>query len=80
MKAQGRQRRIQKQVSKADKVPPRRKAEVAIQAGARDYPVPPLPKQHQIKPGSEQQFLESPQCSSYITGEILPIICGYSGG
>jgi NAD(P)-dependent dehydrogenase (short-subunit alcohol dehydrogenase family) len=25
-------------------------------------------------------FLASPQCSSYITGEILPIVGGYSGG
>jgi NAD(P)-dependent dehydrogenase (short-subunit alcohol dehydrogenase family) len=25
-------------------------------------------------------FLASPQCSSYITGEILPIIGGYAGG
>lgn len=25
-------------------------------------------------------FLASPQCSSYITGEILPVIGGYSGG
>jgi NAD(P)-dependent dehydrogenase (short-subunit alcohol dehydrogenase family) len=25
-------------------------------------------------------FLASKQCSSYITGEILPIIGGYSGG
>lgn len=25
-------------------------------------------------------FLASPQCSSYLTGEILPIIGGYSGG
>ena len=25
-------------------------------------------------------FLASPQCSSYITGEILPIIGGYSAG
>jgi NAD(P)-dependent dehydrogenase (short-subunit alcohol dehydrogenase family) len=25
-------------------------------------------------------FLASPQCSSFITGEILPIIGGYSGG
>lgn len=25
-------------------------------------------------------FLASPQCSSYITGEILPIIGGYGGG
>jgi NAD(P)-dependent dehydrogenase (short-subunit alcohol dehydrogenase family) len=25
-------------------------------------------------------FLASPHCSSYITGEVLPIIGGYSGG
>jgi NAD(P)-dependent dehydrogenase (short-subunit alcohol dehydrogenase family) len=25
-------------------------------------------------------FLAAPACSSYITGEILPIIGGYSGG
>jgi Domain of unknown function (DUF892) len=25
-------------------------------------------------------FLASPSCSSYITGELLPIIGGYSGG
>ena len=25
-------------------------------------------------------FLAAPVCSSYITGEILPIIGGYSGG
>jgi NAD(P)-dependent dehydrogenase (short-subunit alcohol dehydrogenase family) len=25
-------------------------------------------------------FLASPQCSSYMTGEIIPIIGGYSGG
>lgn len=26
----------------------------APQTGARNYPVPPLPKQHQAKPGSER--------------------------
>ena len=25
-------------------------------------------------------FLASPQCSSYISGEILPVVGGYSGG
>jgi NAD(P)-dependent dehydrogenase (short-subunit alcohol dehydrogenase family) len=25
-------------------------------------------------------FLASPQCSSFITAEVLPIIGGYSGG
>jgi hypothetical protein len=91
MKAQMRQRRIQKQVSKADAIRPLRKAPSAMQTGAQDYLAPPFPKQHQSKPGSEQQLnpeeiapayvvLATSQCSSYITGEILPIIGGYSGG
>jgi hypothetical protein len=25
-------------------------------------------------------FLAAPSCSSYITGEVLPVIGGYSGG
>ena len=25
-------------------------------------------------------FLAAPSCSSYVTGEVLPIIGGYSGG
>jgi NAD(P)-dependent dehydrogenase (short-subunit alcohol dehydrogenase family) len=25
-------------------------------------------------------FLAAPSCSSYITGEVLPIVGGYSGG
>ncbi len=29
------------------------KAEAAMQAGARPYPVPPFPRQHQRKPGLE---------------------------
>ena len=48
--------------------------------GARKYRVPPLPNQHQPKPGLELKlepkpmydalcFLASPQTSSYITGE-----------
>jgi Enoyl-(Acyl carrier protein) reductase len=99
----------------------------AMQAGARRYPTPPMPKQHIAKPGKEASldlapmydaphykgseklkdaksmakfggdtpmkrpaqpeeiapafvFLAAPSCSSYITGEILPIIGGYSGG
>jgi|SRR4051812_43873061 hypothetical protein len=130
-KAGIRQRRIQEQVATADKKHPKEEAKKAMQAGAREYPAPPFPKQHQSKPGKEQVldpaplfdgpfyrgsrklenkialitggdsgigravailfaregahvavyvFLASPQCSSYITGEILPIIGGYSGG
>jgi NAD(P)-dependent dehydrogenase (short-subunit alcohol dehydrogenase family) len=46
-------RRIQKQVARADRKRPKRKLESAMQAGARDYPAPPFPKQHIAKPGKE---------------------------
>ena len=52
-KAVGRQRAIQKQVARADKTHPKTEAKGAMQAGARLYPAPPFPKQHQQKPGSE---------------------------
>src|SRR5580692_11632132 len=47
-----RQREIQKQVARADKKHPKEKANSAMQAGARKYPAPPFPKQHQGKPGT----------------------------
>ncbi|MEI9993369.1 MAG: SDR family oxidoreductase [Rhizomicrobium sp.] len=46
-------RAIQRQVARADRRHPRKEPERAMQAGARIYPAPPLPKQHQAKPGSE---------------------------
>lgn len=48
------QRAIQDQVERADNaVAGEEKSFKAMQAGAREYPVPPLPAQHQQKPGSE---------------------------
>jgi NAD(P)-dependent dehydrogenase (short-subunit alcohol dehydrogenase family) len=47
------QRAIQRQVAAADQRHPKRKAQKAMQAGARKYPGPPFPRQHQSKPGSE---------------------------
>jgi NAD(P)-dependent dehydrogenase (short-subunit alcohol dehydrogenase family) len=52
-KAPRRQRSVQRQVSKADKARPKEKPEHAMQAGARAYPSPPFPKQHQGKPSLE---------------------------
>jgi NAD(P)-dependent dehydrogenase (short-subunit alcohol dehydrogenase family) len=60
MKAQNRQRQIQKQVSQADKIHPKLKARGAMQAGAREYPEPPFPKQHQTKPGLERSLNPAP--------------------
>jgi NAD(P)-dependent dehydrogenase (short-subunit alcohol dehydrogenase family) len=50
------QRSIQKQVAEADKRAPKRKPDGAMQAGARVYPEPPMPKQHQAKPGHESRL------------------------
>ena len=44
----------------------------------RDTPMGRPAQPEEIAPA--YVFLASPQCSSYITGEILPIIGGYSGG
>jgi hypothetical protein len=55
-----RQQRIQKQIARADKRHPKKEATQAMQAGARPYPVPPFPKQHQSKPGSEAALKPAP--------------------
>jgi NAD(P)-dependent dehydrogenase (short-subunit alcohol dehydrogenase family) len=47
------QHQIQDEIAIADKKHPKEKAERAMQTGAREYPAPPFPKQHQRKPGSE---------------------------
>jgi hypothetical protein len=58
-RAPRRQRGIQKQVSRAAKKHPQEEAK-PMQAGARRYPVPPFPKQHQSKPGSEAALKPAP--------------------
>ena len=60
MKTASRHHKIQKQVAHADKRHRPKKPNGAMQAGARLYPVPPFPKQHQRKPGSEEQLEPSP--------------------
>ena len=54
------QRAIQKQVGKADRTRPQKEANHAMQAGARRYPEPPFPAQHQAKPGSEASLNPPP--------------------
>jgi NAD(P)-dependent dehydrogenase (short-subunit alcohol dehydrogenase family) len=48
-----RQRAIQRQVARADRAHPRKELKRAVQAGARRYPEPPMPRQHERKPGAE---------------------------
>jgi NAD(P)-dependent dehydrogenase (short-subunit alcohol dehydrogenase family) len=53
-------RKIQRQVARADKVRPEQEPKGAMQAGARRYPEPPLPKQHLAKPGIEAKLRPAP--------------------
>ncbi len=55
-----RQRSIQEQVAKADKNHPKLDARTAMRAGARPYPSPPFPRQHQAKPGREASLNPPP--------------------
>jgi enoyl-[acyl-carrier-protein] reductase (NADH) len=79
-------RRIQKQVARADKKRPRRDTEAAMQAGARDYPAPPFPKQHLSKPGTESNLNPAPmydapyyQGSGKLRDKVALITGGDSG-
>ena len=53
-------RGLQRRVERADKRAPREKVDEAMQAGARDYPAPPFPRQHQPKPGQEMELNPAP--------------------
>jgi NAD(P)-dependent dehydrogenase (short-subunit alcohol dehydrogenase family) len=59
-RAPRRQRRIQEHVAKADKARPKQEPKQPMQAGARKYPAPPFPRQHQSKPGSEATLDPAP--------------------
>ena len=51
-----RQRRVQKEVDGRDASKGSGGSKPPMQAGAREYPVPPFPKQHQPKPGDERRL------------------------
>lgn len=54
-------REIQAKIDAKDKRSPKKKEDdAAMQAGARHYPEPPFPKQHQPKPGSEAALDPAP--------------------
>lgn len=63
MAAVRKQRSLQARIDRIDARPaasPDTDAQAAMQAGARPYPVPPLPRQHLRKPGSEADMLVAP--------------------
>ena len=49
-------RKLQSKRARADTRRPPKETESAMQAGARRYPAPPLPRQHQRKPGHETRL------------------------
>ena len=51
-----RQRSVQHEVAHADRRRPKEEAKEPMQCGAREYPAPPFPKQHQSKPGQESHL------------------------
>lgn len=80
------QRAIQKQVARADRANPHQELKRAMQAGARNYPEPPLPRQHRSKPGTERSLDPQPmydapywQGSAKLFGKIALITGGDSG-
>ncbi|HWB27552.1 MAG TPA: SDR family oxidoreductase [Chitinophagaceae bacterium] len=54
------QQKIHAQVAASDQKQPAKEKEQAMQAGARVYPGPPLPKQHLTKPGKEASLEPKP--------------------
>ncbi len=80
------QRRIQEQVDRADAGSSKKSGDSAMQAGARAYPVPPFPEQHQPKPGSEAALEPAPmydapfwQGSGKLEGKAALVTGGDSG-
>src|SRR5919106_3474486 len=80
------QRDIQEGIDAADRKSPGKEQQGAMQAGARRYPEPPFPKQHQLKPGSEARLDPAPMYdapfyigSHKLEGKVAVITGGDSG-
>ena len=54
------ERAIQRDIDAKDRASGDNKPSGAVQAGARHYPEPPFPEQHQIKPGDESALAPAP--------------------
>lgn len=81
-----RQHRIQSQVNSADAEAEDKPEPAAMQAGARAYPAPPFPPQHQAKPGDESLLEPAPMYdapfwrgSGKLEGKVALITGGDSG-
>jgi NAD(P)-dependent dehydrogenase (short-subunit alcohol dehydrogenase family) len=79
-------RTLQKDTEQRDEKRPPLKAEKPMQAGARKYPEPPFPEQHQAKPGQEHKLDPAPmfdapyyEGSHKLKGKVALITGGDSG-
>ena len=85
-KAAEKHKKIQLQVSKADKKHIQKEKEKPMQAGARKYPEPPVGKQHLTKPGLEKRLSVKPMYDApYYKGSgklenMVAIITGGDSG
>ncbi len=82
----GRQRKIQKGVDARDRARKSGGKTPPMQAGARDYPEPPFPKQHHPKPGNEwvldpEPLYDAPfwRGSGKLDGKVALVTGGDSG-
>ncbi len=80
------ERRVQRDVAKADARRQPKGKDGAVQAGARRYPAPPFPEQHQPKPGHEASLDPAPMYeapyyrgSGKLDGKVALINGGDSG-
>src|SRR5690606_5807382 len=80
------QHRIQVEIDRADRESGSEPEPEAMQAGARVYPVPPFPAQHQAKPGDEEALDPAPMYdapfwrgSGKLEGKVALITGGDSG-
>jgi NAD(P)-dependent dehydrogenase (short-subunit alcohol dehydrogenase family) len=85
-KKAGSDRRLQRKAEGGRQRQTRSKGEGAAQTGARRYPEPPLPKQHQAKPGIEAELRPRPSYeaedyrgSGKLEGKVALITGGDSG-
>jgi len=77
------QRKIQRQVARADRRAPPKRRTGAMQAGARRYPEPPLPRQHQAKPGRESTLDPPPMYDAPFyqgSGKLKDAVAIVTGG
>jgi NAD(P)-dependent dehydrogenase (short-subunit alcohol dehydrogenase family) len=77
---------LQREIDKIDKKSDAKEEDKPMQAGAREYPVPPIAKQHLEKPGIEAEMEVQPMCEApYYKGsgklqDMVAIITGGDSG